>query len=72
MKPEPTFEQVAHRRLIRRRIFLVLGGLLIVSACAILAIPPETIGKESILRGFIGIFLLIAGLFFALLGRAVP
>ena len=72
MKPDPTFEQIARRRIIRRRIFLTLAVLLIACGYAALAMPPETPMETAIPRGFLGIGLLLAGLFFAMLGRAVP
>lgn len=72
MKPDPTFEQIAHRRILRRRIFLILAVLLIGCAYVALAILPETPMGIAIPRGFLGIGLLLAGLLFALLAWAVP
>ncbi|MDP3478551.1 MAG: hypothetical protein Q8R88_02175 [Desulfoprunum sp.] len=72
MKPEPTFEQLERRRFIRRRTIFILAVLLVASGYAVLAIPPETPMDTAIPRGFIGISLLIAGLFLALLSRAMP
>lgn len=72
MKPDPTFEHIERRRLIRRRIFLTLASLLIACGYAALAIPPETPSEKAIPLGFLGIGCLLAGLFLALLGRSVP
>jgi hypothetical protein len=72
MKPEPTLDLLTHRRRVRRRILLVLALLLIAAGYAALAIPPDAPGDMAIPRGFLGLGLLLAGLFFALLARAVP
>jgi hypothetical protein len=71
MKPEPTFDQIQRRRSIRRRITFILAVLFVGSGYVVLAIPPDTPMDTVIPRGFIGIGLLIAGLFFAFLNRAV-
>ncbi len=72
MKPDLTFEQIAHRRILRRRFFLIFAVLLIGCGYAALAILPETPMDTVIPRGFLGIGLLLAGLFFAMLAWAVP
>jgi hypothetical protein len=72
MKPEPTLDLIAHRRRIRRRILLSLALLLIAAGYVALAIPPDAPGDSAIPRGFLGLGLLLAGLFCALLARAVP
>ncbi|MBU1565736.1 MAG: hypothetical protein KJ630_08915 [Proteobacteria bacterium] len=72
MRPDPTFEQIAHRRIIRRRIFLILALFFIGCAYVALAILPETSMGAAIPRGFLGIGLLLAGLIFAMLAWAVP
>ncbi len=69
MKPDPTFEQIQRRRFIRRRITLILALLFVGSGYVVLAIPPDTPMNTVIPRGFIGIGLLLAGLFCAMLNR---
>ena len=72
MKPEPTLDLTTHRRQLRRRILLGLALLLIAAGYAALAIPPDAPSDAAIHRGFVGLGLLLAGLFCALLARAVP
>jgi hypothetical protein len=72
MKPEPTLDLISHRRQFRRRILLGLALLLIAAGYVALAIPPDAAGDAVIPRGFLGLGLLLAGLFCALLARAVP
>ena len=71
MKPDPTFEQIQHRRFIRRRITLILALLFVGLGYVVLAIPPDTPMNTVIPRGFIGIGLLLAGLFCAMLNRTL-
>jgi hypothetical protein len=72
MKPDPTFEHIERRRFIRRRITLFLALLFIGSGYMVLAIFPDTPMDKAIPRSFIGIGLLLVGLFLALLNRAAP
>ncbi len=72
MKQDSTFEHIERRRIIRRRIILTLAILLIACGCVALAIPPETPSEKAIPHGFLGIYLLLAGLFLALIGWSVP
>lgn len=72
MKAELTFEQLERRRFIRRRITLTLAALCVAFGFTALVIPPDTPQDTAIPRGFIGIGLLLAGLFLALFSRALP
>jgi hypothetical protein len=72
MKADPTYEHLQHRRYIRRRITLILALLFIGSGYVALAVSPDTPMDSAILRSFIGIVLLLVGLFLALLNRAAP
>ena len=72
MKPDPTYEQIQRRRFIRRRVTLILALLFIGSGYAALAVSPDTPTDTAIIRSFIGIVLLLVGLFLALLNRAAP
>jgi hypothetical protein len=72
MKPDPTSEHLERRRFIRRRITLILALLCIGSGYVALAVSPDTPADAAIPRSFIGIGLLLAGLFLALLNRAAP
>jgi hypothetical protein len=72
MKPEPTLDLITHRRRVRRRLLLGLALLLIAAGYAALAIPPDAPADSAIPRSFVGLGLLLAGLFCALLARAVP
>lgn len=72
MKPDPSYEQTMRRRLVRRRAFFFIALLLIACGVAFLAISPETPSYLAIPRGFLGIGMLLAGLFLALISRAVP
>ena len=72
MKPEPTLDLTTHHRRLLRRLLLGLALLLIAAGYVALAIPPDAPGDAVIPRGFLGLGLLLAGLFCALLARAVP
>ena len=71
MKPDLTYEQLERRRCILRWIILVIALLLTCAGVTVLAVPPETSMEIAIPRAFLGIGLLVAGFFVALMSRQV-
>jgi uncharacterized membrane protein HdeD (DUF308 family) len=72
VKSDLTYEQLERRRRNVRWIVLSIAVLLTVAGCAVLAVPPETSMDRAIPRAFVGMALLVAGFFVALLSRLVP
>jgi hypothetical protein len=72
MKADLSYETLQRRRRIRSRIVLILAFISIGCGYAALAVPPDSPMDTAIPRAFLGVALLLIGLFLALISRAMP